>query len=182
MIKKQVLIIVFIIPITLLGQLSKSHEQMISDKEITYEKYEKLLFKATNYIFNNPVNKKSKEFVAATKIVSFWMNKDTGMGIPTFGSFYTSLTNKDHQQFLYIVAMINYGLNQKINHDRVLACSKIEGQKYSEQNDVKEVQLGGAKILLKYISNKENNVQVNSKTKKYIKAYKNGTLDEIFFE
>ena len=39
MIKKQVLIIVFIIPITLLGQLSESHKQMTSDKEITYEKH-----------------------------------------------------------------------------------------------------------------------------------------------
>ena len=55
------------------------------------------------------------------------------MHIPTFGNFFSTLTNKNQQQFLYTVAMINYGLNQK----RILKCAKIEGQKYSEQRDVR---------------------------------------------
>lgn len=164
------------------GQLSESLEEMKADKNAEYEKYEPLLFKATEYIFDNPVNIKSKEFISATQIVGFWMNKDTGMRIPAFGNFFTSLTNENEQQFLYTVAMINYSLNQKINHDRILTCKKIEGQKFSEQEDVREVQLGGAKILLEYIGNKDNNVPINSKTKEYLKAYKKGELDEMFFE
>lgn len=182
MIKKLYLILLMILPITMFGQLSESLEEMKADKNADYEKYEPLLFKATEYIFDNPVNVKSKEFISATQIVGFWMNKDIGMGIPTFGNFFTSLTNENKQQFLYTVAMINYGLDQKINHNRILECKPKEGVKYSEQEDVKEVQLGGAKILLEYIGNNKNNVPINSKTKKYVKAYQEGNLDEIFFD
>ncbi|MGS2727955.1 hypothetical protein ACU8DI_15220 [Psychroserpens sp. BH13MA-6] len=182
MIKKLHLILLMILPITMFGQLSESLDEMRADKNAEYEKYETLIFKATKYIFDNPVNVKSEEFISATQIVGFWMNKDTGMGIPTFGNFFTSLTNENKQQFLYTVAMINYGLDQKINHKRILTCKKIDGQKFSEQEDVREVQLGGAKILLEYIGNKKNNVPINSKTKKYIKAYKKGNLDEMFFD
>ncbi len=164
--KKIYLILLLILPITTFGQLSESLNEMKVDINPEFEKYEPLLFKATEYIFDNPVNVKSKEFISATQIVGFWMNKDIGMGIPTFGKFFTSLTNENKQQFLYTVAMINYSLNQKTNHNRILKCAKIDGQKFSEQDDVKEVQLGGAKILLEYIGNKKNNVPINSKTKK----------------
>ncbi|WP_299119243.1 hypothetical protein [uncultured Tenacibaculum sp.] len=167
-----------IIPLTSFGQLAESLKKMQNDKNIEFKKYEPLLFKATSYIFNNPANPRSTEFIAAAKIVSFWMNKDIGMGIPLGGEFYKSLTNKQNQQFLYTVAMINYGLDQKVNKNRILKCLPIEGKKYSEQEDVKEVQLGGAKILLEYIGNRKNNIPMNSKTKKYYKAYKKGNLKE----
>lgn len=178
--KKIYLILLLILPITTFGQLSKSLNEMKADKNPKFEKYEPLLFKATEYIFDNPVNVKSKEFISATQIVGFWMNKDIGIRIPTFGNFFRALTNKN-KQFLYTAAMINYGLNQKINHNRILKCTKIDGQKFSEQDDVKEVQLGGAKVLLEYLGNKKNNVLINSKTKKYLKAYKKGKLKKIFF-
>ena len=180
---KTLLLILFLIsPITLFGQFSESLNEMQSDQNAEFSKYENLVFEATNYIFENPVDLKSKEFISATQIVGFWMNKDTGMGIPTFGEFYTSLTNENNQQFLYTVAMMNYGLDQKLNSGRVLKCIKIDGQKYSEQDDVKEVQLGGAKILLAYIGNKKNNVPINSKTKKYLRAFKKGDLEKKFFD
>ena len=112
---KKITFLFFLLPITLFGQLSDSLEVMKADKNVNYKNYEKLLFRATNYIFENPVDLKSQEFISATQIVNFWMNKETEMGIPTFGNFFKSLTNDDKQQFLYIVAMIKYGLNQKIN-------------------------------------------------------------------
>lgn len=182
MIKKLYLIYLLIFPMTIFGQLSESLNEMIADDNADYANYESLLFQATEYIFENPVDLRSKEFLAATQIVSSWMNKDTGMGIPTFGNFHTSLTNENNEQFFYVVAMINYGLNQKINHDRILTCKKIEGQSYSEQDDVREVQIGGAKILLEYIGNKNNNFPINSETKKYVKAFKKGKLEEMFFD
>lgn len=162
--------------------LSESLEKMQEDKNTEYEKYKKLIFDATQYIFSNPVYPNGKQFISAVKIVSFWMNKETGMGVPTFGKFFTALTNKEKQQFLYTVAMMNYELDQKLNHDRILKCKPIEGQKYSEQEDVKEVQLEGAKILLEYIGNEKNNVPMNSKTKKYYKAFEKNKLDEKFFK
>ncbi|WP_138432901.1 energy transducer TonB [Winogradskyella algicola] len=161
---------------------SVSLEKMKADKNPKYEDYENLLFDATQYIFSNPVYPKGKQFSSAAQIVAFWMNKDTGMGIPIFGEFYEALTNKDKQQFLYVVAMINYGLDQKINHNRILECIPQKGEKYNEREDVKEVQLEAAKILLEFIGNEKNNVPMTSKTKKYYKAYKKGNLEEKLFE
>lgn len=178
---KLYLIVLLLLPVTVFGQLSESFKAMKGDKSATYQKYEPLLFEATVYIFDNPVNVKSKEFISATQIVGFWMNNDEGMRIPTFGNFFTALTNKNQQQFLYTVAMLTYSLDQKLNHGRILSCEKIEGQKFSEQEDVRELQLNGAKILLQYVGDKNNNVPINSKTKKYLKAYKKGALDNMFF-
>ena len=161
---------------------SVSLAKMQKDENPEYVNYENLIFDASSYIFSNPVYPNGTEFRAAAQIVGFWMNKDTGMNLPTFGDFFTSLTNKNQQQFLYTVAMINYGLDQKINHDRILKCVKIEGQKFSEQEDVKEVQLGGAQILLEFIGNEKNNVPMTSKTKKYFKAHQKNRLNEKLFE
>lgn len=161
---------------------SVSLKKMQQDENPEYENYENLIFDASNYIFSNPVYPNGKEFKAATQIIGFWMNKDTGINIPTFGDFFTTLTNKNQQQFLYTIAIINYELDQKINHDRILKCVKIDGQKFSEQEDVREVQLEGAKILLEFIGNEKNNVPMTSKTKKYYKAYLNNKLDEKIFK
>lgn len=161
---------------------SDSLKRMEEDDNPLFQNYENLIFDASQYIFSNPIYPNGTEFRAATKIISFWMNKDIGMGIPTFGNFFTALSNNNQQQYLYSVAMINYGLDQKLNHNRYLECKPKKGQKYSDQDDVREVQLEGAKILLDFIGNEENNVPMTSKTKKYFKAHKKNILKDKLFE
>jgi hypothetical protein len=182
MIKKHYLILLLFLPVISNAQFTDALNELKTEENPEYAKYERLVYDVTQYIFSNPVNVKSKEFLSATKIVGFWMNEATDLSIPTFGDFFTSLTNKNQQQFLYTVAMINYGLDQKINHGRILKCVKIEGKKYSEQEDVREVQMGGAKILLEYIGDRKNNVPINRKTKKYLKAYNQGELETKLFD
>ena len=172
----------FTFPSTLKELFSESFAKMQQDENPEYQNYENLIFDASQYIFSNPVYPNGAEFRAATQIVGFWKNKDTGMNIPTFGDFFSTLTNKNQQQFLYTIAMINYSLDQKFNHERILKCKKIEGQKFSEQEEVQEIQIGGAKILLELIGNEKNNVPMTSKTKKYYKAYKKDKLKEKLFE
>ncbi len=164
------------------AQFSESFREMSENRNADYEDYQELVLEASNYIFDNPVDQRSVEFISATQIVGFWMDKETGMNIPSFGGFFTSLTNENHQQFLYTIAMINYGLDQKLNHNRVLKCERIRGQKFDEQEDVREVQLGGAKILLAYMEDPGNNVPLASGTKKYMEAYKKNNLEKMFFE
>lgn len=182
MIKKLILIALSGITISGHSQLSESLKKMESDSEPDFANYEQLLFDATEYIFDNPVNFKSKEFVSACRIVDFWKNEDTGVNIPIFGNFYNSLNPKSNQRYFYMIAIMNYILSEKINNNRVLKNVKIEGQKYSEQEDVKESQIEGAKIFLDYVSNKNNGLILNSKSKKFLKAYEKGRLDEIFFD
>jgi uncharacterized protein (UPF0305 family) len=172
----------FTFPSTSKELLSESFAKMQQDVNPEYQNYENLIFDASQYIFSNPVYPNGTEFRAAAQIVEFWMSKDTGMNLPTFGDFFTTLTNKNQQQFLYTVAMINYGLDQKLNHNRILKCTKIEGEKFNEQEDVREVQLGGAKIILGFIGNEKNNVPMTSKTKKYFKAYEKKKLDKKLFD
>ncbi|WP_308992503.1 hypothetical protein QLS71_013835 [Mariniflexile litorale] len=161
---------------------SESFEKMKQDENPEYKNYENLIFDASNYILSNPIYPNGTEFGAANKIIGFWKNKDTGLNIPIGSDFYKVLTNQNQQQYLYMISMMNYSLDQKINHNRILECKPKEGQKYSEQEDVKEVQLGGAKILLEFIGNEKNNVPMNSKTKKYYKAYEKNKLDKELFE
>jgi len=182
MIKKILLLAVISIPSFCHSQLSDSLEKMKSDSEPDFANYEQLLFDATEYIFDNPVDFKSKEFVSACRIVDFWKNEDTGVNIPIFGNFYNSLNSKSNQRYFYMIAIMNYILSEKINNDRLLKNMKIEGQKYSEQKDVRESQIEGARIFLDYASNEKNGLVLNSKSKKYLKAHNKGKLGEIFFE
>lgn len=176
------LILIFLLPFTGFTQLHDRLQEMTADKKPEYENYEQLILEAADYVFSNPVDRRSVEFISATQIVAFWMGKDTGVNIPSFGSFFTALSNEDHQQFLYTIAMIKYGLDQKIRHNRLLKCEKIKRQKYSEQEDVREVQLEGAKILMAYIGDPENKVPLTSETRKYMEAWRNNNLEAVFFE
>jgi len=172
----------FSFPSSFKESFQESLSKMTADENPKYAKYESLLFDATEFILSGPIYPNGSEFQAANKIVGFWKNKDTGLNIPIGSDFYNALTNKNQQQYLYMISMINYSLNQKINHDRILSCKPISGQKYSEQEDVKEVQLEGSKILLEFIGNEKNNVPMSSKSKKYYKAYLNNSLEKILFK
>lgn len=182
MIKKILLFALISIPIFGHSQLSDSLEKMKSDSEPDFANYEQILFDATEYIFANPVNFKSKEFLSACRIVDFWKNEDTGINIPIFGNFYNSMNPKSNQRYFYMIAIMNYILSEKINNNRLLENVKIEGQKYSEQENVRESQIEGARIFLDYVSNENNRLPLNSKSKKFLKAHKKGELNKIFFE
>ena len=179
--KIYIVLSLILFPAVCSAQFQKAYEEMAADEKAKYENYEDLIFDATTYIFNNPVDQSSAEFVYATQIVGFWMDKNTGVNIPTFGDFFTSLGNENHQQFLYVIAMMHYGLDQKINHNRILDGKKQKRKKYNEQEDVREVQLEGAKILLDYIGKKSNNVPVPAAAKDYLVAYNNNQLESMFF-
>ena len=180
---KKIFFLTFIgIPIFCHSQLSDSLKKMESESKPDFANYEQLLFDATEYIFDNPVNFKSKEFVSACRIVDFWKNEDTGVNIPIFGNFYNSMNPKSNQRYFYMIAIVNYILNEKLNNNHILKNVKVEGQKYNEQEDVKESQIEGARIFLDYVSDENNRLSLNSKSKKFLKAHKRGELNEMFFE
>ncbi|WP_298518391.1 hypothetical protein [uncultured Kordia sp.] len=162
--------------------LSESFAKMKDDKDASYEKYELLLFDATQYIFALPVFEKGRECNAAFNIVRFWMNKETETAIPLGGKFYESLTS--NQKFLYVAAVLKYQLEQKHYEGRLVSCNpKREGLSKEElRKEIKEVQLEAAKIMLTYMSDEKNNVPMKSKTKKFYRAMKKGKLKEKLFD
>lgn len=182
MIKKTFLLTLICAPLFGYSQLSSSFMEMKSDLQPDFAKYEQLFYEATEYIFDNPVNFKSEEFVSACRIVDFWKNEDTGINVPIFGNFYNSLNPKSNERYFYMIAIANYILKEKLNNNRYLKNTKIDGQKFSEQEDVRESQIGGARIFLDYASDKKNGLMLNSKSKKFLKAHERGSLDKIFFD
>lgn len=180
--RKSIFIVLLLLPTLTFSQFREGMEAMASDKNAQHEEYQPLIFEATTYILNNPVDQSSVEFVSATQIVAFWMDKKTEMNLPTFGDFFDSLTNENHQQFLYAIAMTHYGLDQKLNYGRVLKAEPIKRRTYSEQEDVREVQLEGAKIFLAYAGDPANQVPLTPESKKYLEAFNNGTLEGTFFK
>ncbi len=180
--RKILFILLLLLPAITFSQFREGMEALASDPHAQHEEYQPLIFEATTYIFNNPVDLSSVEFISATQIVAFWIDKETAMKIPAFGDFFDSLTNENHQQFLYTIAMIHYGLDQKLNNGRVLTCKPIKRRTYGKQDDVMEVQLEGARIFLAYAGDSANQVPLTSETKKYLVQFENGTLEEMFFK
>jgi hypothetical protein len=179
--KKLFLLLIVAMPLISYGQLASSLAKLVADNEPNYSEYEQLLYEATEYISDNPVNFKSREYLSACRIVDFWKNEDTGINVPIFGNFYNRLEQKSNLRYFYMIAISNYILSEKINNNRILKCVKIDGQKYREQDDVKEVQLEGAKIFLEYVSHDENGLTLNKEAQSYLKAYKKGKLEDSFF-
>ena len=178
--------IVFILSITFsicgYSQLSLKLENMLEEETPQFSDYEQTLYEATDYIFENPGDLSSTEFRSALKIIDFWKNQDTGINVPIFGTFYESLEPKSNLRYFYMIAITHYILGEKINNKRYLTLEKIPGETYSEQADVREVQLEGAKTLLNYVSNKANKLKINKEAKPYLEAYQNNELEDSFFK
>ena len=146
------------------------------------EKYETLVYNASTYILSRPIDKKSAGFISESKIVKSWLEGKNGFGIPLGGRFYHTLSNTDHQQYLYSVAVANYMLDQKLNHNRVLNCSITDNQLYREQEDVKEVRYQAAILFLEYVKKSKNKVKLRNVTKRFLKSYKKGKFEKDFFK
>ncbi|WP_224490970.1 hypothetical protein [Robertkochia flava] len=178
--KKTLFLIGFLIFSTsTFSQFKEAFQNITSSDSVDYSKYDKVVFEASNYVFENPVDYKSEKYFYANKLIGKWMNDTTDFGFPLFGPFYEDLSNKEYQKYYYRVALVNYALNQKFNHNRLLTCKPIPGEVFREQKDVKEIQLGAAGILIEYCSEKSNNLKLNRQMKKYVEAFKNETLAEL---
>ncbi|WP_396153315.1 hypothetical protein [Flavobacterium sp.] len=179
--KKIFMVLICLLPFIGFSQFKIKFKEMEKVENPNFNNYDKLVFEATSFVFSNPMNPKSEEFFYAVKIAQFWMNKDTEFGMPIFGEFYNKLTKENNQQFFYTLAMMHYNLVQKIEKNRVIKFVKVEGVKFSDLPEVREVQYEGAKILLDYAKQKENNFILNNDMQIYIDANENGKLQELMF-
>lgn len=180
--KKIIILLLLIIPTLINAQFKAEFDTMNKVENPNFNDYDKLVYEATKYIFSNPVNNKSEDFFYAVKIVQFWMDKDTVFPLPTFGTFFSKLTKENNERFFYIISLMHYNLIQKIDNNRLLKCLPIEGKKFFELPEVKEIQIEGAKIFLNYAADENNNFKLNPKLKLYVESMKEGKLENVFFE
>jgi hypothetical protein len=176
--KKISLILLILVPFFCYSQFEKANNEMIKETNPDFENYENLLLQATDYILSNTLDVKNPEFIGASKIVAFWMDRDTWFAIPIGTTFHQTLSKDKNQKFLNIISMINYILHQKESNQRLLKNKLVKGQIYKDQDDVREVQLEGAKIFLTYAIKPENKITLSTETQIYLEAYKNGSLKE----
>lgn len=180
---KKIFIILFITISTIMNaQFRIKYDDMSKTLNPNFKDYYKSVYKATEYIFSNPINKESEEFFYAVKLAQFWLNKDTEFPLPTFGKFFSTLNKDNDEAFFYTLSLMHYNLIQKVNHDRTLKRSPIEGKKFSELPEVREIQLEAAKIFLNYAENKNNNLKLGENLKLYLNALKEGNFENVFFE
>jgi hypothetical protein len=180
--RKIIILIVCFLPFIGFSQFKTKFEEMYKIENPNFENYDKLVFEATSYLFSHPVNPKSEDFLYAVKIAQFWMNKDTEFGMPIFGDFYNKLMKENNQQLFYTLAMMHYNLIQKIEMGRIVKFVKVEGVKFSDLPEVREVQYEGAKIFLSYAEKRENNLPLNKDVQIYIDGNNNGNLHELMFK
>lgn len=153
----------------------KQYNALIANPE-AHQENEQIVYKATQHLFSHPpANNETYRY--ATKIVGFWMNQDTPYSIPTFGGFYNTLTIKG-QKFFYTAAMLQFLLQEKLEHQRLIIHQKQEGIKFKDLETVKETQYAGAQIVLRYFD--KYNMSISKKTARFLKALKKGTLKSYF--
>ncbi|HSP12512.1 MAG TPA: hypothetical protein VLO29_08290, partial [Salegentibacter sp.] len=75
--KKIFIVLLLLMPALTYSQFREGMEAMANDKNPRHEDYQPLILEASTYIFNNPVDQSSVEFISATQIVAFWMDKKT---------------------------------------------------------------------------------------------------------
>jgi hypothetical protein len=180
--KKITIVLLLIMPTLINAQFKDEFDSMNKVENPNFNDYDKLVYEATKYIFSNPVNNKSEEFFYAVKIAQFWMDKDTVFPLPTFGTFFSKLTKENNEKNFYIISLMHYNLIQKIDNNRLLKCLPIEGKKFFELPEVKEIQIESAKIFLNYAADENNNFKLNPKLKLYVESMKEGKLESVFFE
>lgn len=169
-------------PTLINAQLKAEFDAMNKAENPNFNDYDKLVYEATKYIFSNSVNNKTEDFIYAMKIAQFWMDKDTEFPLPTFGTFFSKLTKENNERIFYIISLMHYNLIQKIDNNRLLKCLPIQGKKFFELPEIKEIQIESAKIFLNYAAVENNNFKLNPKLKIYVDAMKEGKLESIFFE
>jgi hypothetical protein len=180
--KYWVFLFIFCLPFLSFGQdMVNIQKHIIKSKNPPFnDDFEQGLQMATQYILENHHLIGAREYKASVLIVEYWLDKEKWFRIPTETSFHHSLEVNKNLTFLNTVATINYILNQKSKHQRLLKCIPIKGKKYSKQEDCKEVQLNAAKMVLKYCI--DNKINVPTETQKYLNAYNTNTLDKVFFK
>jgi hypothetical protein len=157
-------------------ELVNVHKNLIKAKNPAFVEEQELgLFLASKLILENHHLRGSREYVAAERIVRYWLDKEKWFKIPMESTFHQSLSTDATVTFIHQVASINYILNQKINQNRFLKCT--EGKNKKER---KEVQLAAAKTVLKYSF--DNQIALPNETQKFVEAYQNNTLEKLFFK
>jgi hypothetical protein len=166
-----------VFPVVSVGQdMVNLHKNIIKAKEPEFnEEFEGGLRLATDFILQNHIQRGSREYAAAERIVNYWKGREVWFKIPVNSEFHESLKNDPNLVFLSEVSLYNYILNQKTNQNRFLKCTSEKNKK-----ETKEVQLEAAKVVLKYCI--DNKITLPTETQKYVEAYKTNKLEKVFFK
>jgi len=81
------LIIFSFFSVSTFAQFETKFNEMSAIQNPNFDDYDNLVFESTTYIFNHPTDEKSGELKYAKKIAQFWMGRDTGFTMPSFGDF-----------------------------------------------------------------------------------------------
>ena len=168
-----------LMPLFNFAQIESKYNEMMADESISFEVYQGLLLDASNYLISNPINKDSKEYAAAFKVVSYWENnQETGLIIPVNSNFYKSLETKENQT-VYTAGMFQYFLDQRLNQGVLLMGLKMPNQNIDDQTDYKKIKLAGAEAFLKKAEDTTNNIVLSKSASKYLDAMKKNRLEKM---
>lgn len=144
----------------------KTRFMELKSKNSSFNEYEELILDATSYLMSHSTISSSNQS-DAIEIVDAIYDLNPNFTVPTQSQFHRDL-EFDYPQLYYEAAMIKYILLQRLE-GRDLNCSQKDTD-YLSQEDVQEVQLEGAKSVLKYMSNEWNFLKPNKPVRKYVKA------------
>ncbi len=177
---KKFIILFGLVPLLNFGQIELGYNEMMASEDKSFEGYQGLVFDAATYLITNPIDAQSSEFIAASKVVSYWPSTESGLDIQENSKFYKSLESVNNQM-VYRAALYYYFMDQRFNQGELLMGLQITGQKLHEQKDYKKIQLGAATLFLKQVENPANNIVLNKEANKYLEALKKNKLEKMQF-
>ena len=151
------------------------------DKQEQFDKVDDEILIAVNYLLTHPYKEKSEKYFFALKSMITWMNGTANYHIIIGGKIVEDCGNDTLMINMYMASMAKYLLIEHLENDRYIHPVKIEGKKYTDLDEVREIMFEGAKIFMEYLTNKSE-IKISKGLKKTKKKYDKGLLYEYMFE
>jgi hypothetical protein len=153
------------------------------DKFEQYDSVDMKIFEVADYLLSNPIQRKqyTKDYFYAVKSLVKWSSHTPSYKILIFGKIVDASDDDPLMKNIYMAAMIKFLMEQRYQYNNYIFPEKQPDVKFSELPDVKETQLGAAKIFFNYLENVADE-RSNKELRKGIKAKNDGTLQSYLFE
>lgn len=151
------------------------------DKQEQYDNVDKEILKAVDYLLSHQYKEKTESYFYALKSMIKRMNGTSNYAIIIGGKIGDDIGKDTLLLNMYMASMAKYLLVEHLEKDRYIIPKRVEGKKFTDLDEVREIMFEGGKIFLDYLEN-ESKLKPNKKLNKALKSYKKEKLYEYMFD
>jgi hypothetical protein len=146
-----------------------------------YDSVDKEILEAINFLLEKPYLDNTENYFYAHKSIIAWMNNTTNYQIQLSGKVFESCDEKSFMRNILMACMAKYLIIEHLEKDRYIHPEKVEGIKYTDLPQVKEITFKGAEFFMEYLKKQDKRL-INKKLRNALKEYDKGKLEKFMFE